>query len=88
MKTPGQATLQSMPESFEIIDDTAEHSGTEYSRLSLLGATFPDNTTGITIDGDGVNLSALNGITPNGYPLNGKFTKVTLTGGVVVASKA
>lgn len=73
-----------MPSAFDVISDTASHTGA-WTKILLAGGTFPDDATGMTINNLGVNLSALNGNLPNGTIIEGNIQKITLSGGVVLA---
>jgi hypothetical protein len=53
----------------------------------VFAATFPNNATENIVDGQGKNLSALNEQLPDGYELMGRFSRITLTSGVVIAYK-
>ncbi len=75
-----------IPKDFDIISDTSEHTGAWYA-IQLLGATFPDDETSMEINSNGKNLSALNTEIPAGGIVYGLFSKITLTGGKIIAYK-
>jgi|GEM_PF-3053884 hypothetical protein len=77
---------RSVPTDFDVIADTAAHSGDWYG-LAVFGAAFPNDAAGMEVDGVGRNLSSLNNRLPDGYELKARFTRVTLTAGVAVAYK-
>ncbi|MCD4828807.1 MAG: hypothetical protein K8R90_05180 [Candidatus Cloacimonetes bacterium] len=77
---------RSVPADFDTIADTNAHSG-EWYGLEVHDATFPDDATGVAVNGAGKNMSAYNGKVPNGHIFKARFTKITLTGGVATAYK-
>lgn len=77
---------RSVPTDFDIIDDTAAHTGDWYG-LAVFGAAFPDDSTSVEIDGQVRNLSALNGSLSFGYEIKARFTRITLTSGLAIAYK-
>jgi hypothetical protein len=74
------------PTDFDVITDTSAHNG-NWSGITIIAATFPNNTTGILVEGEGRNLSTFNDQIPDGYMLPGNFTRITLTSGMVIAHK-
>lgn len=52
-----------------------------YAGISIFSADFPDDETSFKINGEGVNLSALNGKVPDGFTYLSHFTKVTIPEG-------
>ncbi|RKZ98991.1 MAG: hypothetical protein DRQ46_00510 [Gammaproteobacteria bacterium] len=81
------AQKASMASDFDIIDDTSAHTGT-WIAFQSYSATFGSNTTDVTVDGAGKDLSGLNSVLPDGDMTYGLFTKITLTAGMVKAYKA
>ena len=79
-----ERTRWSIPKDFDIISDTAEHTG-EWYAIQSYNASFP--TTGNSVNGADKDMSALNGELPYGDITYGLFSKITLTGGKVKAYK-
>ena len=52
-----------------------------FGGISIFEASFPDDVTSFEINGDGVNLSMLNGLVPNGFTYLAHFTKITIPAG-------
>ncbi|MCD4650234.1 MAG: hypothetical protein K8S56_00380 [Candidatus Cloacimonetes bacterium] len=77
---------RSSPADFDVISDTTEQNGVWYA-IQCYGAQFPNNTSGVSVNGTGKNISALNGILPDGDLIYGVFTRLTLTTGVLIAYK-
>jgi hypothetical protein len=75
-----------LPLDFDIIADTVAHDGDWYG-LAVFGAVFPNLEDANRVDGTGKNLSALNDLLPDGFELMGRFTRITLSGGVALAYK-
>lgn len=71
---------------FDIIADTSSHVG-NWVGITVIAATFPNNATDNEVKGVGKNLSAFNDQLPDGLFLSAKFTKIKITGGLVIAHK-
>lgn len=52
-----------------------------FGGISIFRADFPDDDTSFEIDGEGVNLSVLNGVVPDGFTYLSHFTKITIPAG-------
>lgn len=81
----GSQTVAQMPYKFDII---TKDSGTVTGNWVCLqcynvdSTCFPNDETSIIfgegLDAEGINLSAMNSVLPNGDRLNGCFTQITL----------
>ncbi len=69
--------IQSYPDNGLVYGSDTELEGT-FGGISIFSADFPDDDTSFEINGDGVNLSALNGKVPDGFTYLSHFTKVTI----------
>jgi len=73
-------TMQSIPDRGFPHGAGTELDGT-FGGISIFGADFPDDDTSFEIDGEGVNLSLLNGVVPDGWTYVSHFTKITIPAG-------
>ena len=72
--------LQSIPDNGLPYGASTELSGS-FGDISIFGASFPDDETSFEINGEGVNLSMLNSVVPDGFTYISHFTKITIPAG-------
>ncbi len=72
--------LQSIPDNGLPYGAGTTLTGT-FGGISIFEADFPDDVTSFEINGEGVNLSILNGMLPNGFTYISHFTKITIPAG-------
>lgn len=70
-------TMQSIPDHGYPYGAGTSLEGT-FGGISIFRADFPDDNTSFEIDGEGVNLSPLNGIVPEGWTYLSHFTKIRI----------
>lgn len=70
-------TLQSIPDQGLPYGADTRLEGT-FGAITIFHADFPDDDTSFAINGEGVNLSMLNGIVPDGFTYISHFTKITI----------
>jgi len=79
-RSTAKKIMQSMPDHGLPYGAASELEGT-FGGISIFRADFPDDDTSFEIDGDGVNLSVLNGVVPDGFTYVSHFTKITIPAG-------
>lgn len=72
--------MQSIPDNGLPYGADTSLNGT-YGAITIFGAAFPDDDTSFEINGEGVNLSMLNGVVPDGFTYVSHFTKITIPEG-------
>ena len=79
-RTQAKKELQSIPDNGIPYAAGTALEGT-FGAISIFGASFPNDETSFQINGEGVNLSVLNGKVPDGFTYISHFTKITIPAG-------
>lgn len=80
LRSLAKKQMQAMPDNGLPYGAGTELEGS-YGAISIFGASFPDDETSFEINGEGVNLSSLNAVVPDGWTYISHFTKITIPAG-------